>query len=354
MNILMLTPSFHPSVGGVQTHVRRVAEELVAKGHRVAVLTRRLDQSWAEREQVGCIAVVRVPARRGPVKAWHCVKRMLADCDVVHCHDAYSFVRYYLPFRFLRPRLPVFITFHGYEGWPIRMQARLFRRLAARLCRGAICVGGFIPKYYGTRCDVISYGGVDIAALAGPESAQHVQPERAAAFVGRLEPDTGILTYIKALSMLRQERGVSIPLHICGEGSLAAEVERLRRTCDLPIFMHGQVQDPAHYLSRCEMAFVTGYLSILTAMALGRRVFAVYDTPIKQDYLRCFPAADKMVIAGSAEALAEELLQHLSNPMLVIEQVTAAREFALSQTWEKVAQSYLDLYYRVELGAQTD
>ena len=67
MKILMLTPSFHPSVGGVQTHVKRVGEELVKKGHGVAVLTRRIDRSWPEREDVGPIRVVRVPAHLGQI-----------------------------------------------------------------------------------------------------------------------------------------------------------------------------------------------------------------------------------------------------------------------------------------------
>ena len=343
----MLTPSFHPSVGGVQTHVKRVGEELVKKGHGVAVLTRRIDRSWPEREDVGPIRVVRVPARGGFVKAWRRVSEMMKDTDVVHCHDAYAFVRYYLPFRILFPRHPVFVTFHGYEGWPIGLQARVFRRLAARLCQGSICIGDFIRKYYRTACDEVSYGAVD-SPLAGADAPQ---PERGAVFVGRLEADMGILTYIEALNILRYQHDMTVPLHICGDGPLASTVDRLQRMYDLPIFMHGQVQDPASHIAGYELAFVTGYLSILNAMALGRRVFAVYDTPIKEDYLRCFPAADKIVIAPSAEALAEELARYLANPKACSARIEAGRAFASSQTWDKAAQTYLELYRRVGLEA---
>jgi len=343
MKILMLTPSFYPSVGGVQTHVRRVCEELARVGHRAIVICRREDPSWPMHEWLGETEVVRVPARRGFFAAWLHVWRGLGESDLVHCHEGYSFARYYLPFRLIARRKPVFITFHGYEGWPLQRSALRLRRLARRLCRGSICVGEFIRQYYGTACDVVTYGGVDAFAASEPQ-------EDGAVFVGRLERDTGVLGYLEALRILRDEHGFKLPLHICGEGSLRGEVERTVRVLELDAELHGAVSDPVAYLRRGRFAFVNGYLSILTAMALGRRVFALYETPIKRDYLGCFPGAEYAVVTEYPGAVAAELAACIANPDLGGEQILAAREFAAQNTWDKVAAVYLDLWQRKGVG----
>jgi len=337
MNILMLTPSFQPSIGGVQTHVRRVCEELVALGHRATVVCRREDPSSPARERLGGIEITRVPARGNRLAAWRAVSGALREADVVHCHDAYAFFRYYLPFRLMSPGRPVFITFHGYEGWPLRRSAQVMRRLASRLCSGSICVGEFIKQYYGTACDLVTYGGVDALEPSEPE-------ENSAVFVGRLDSDTGVLEYLEATRILRDEYGRDLPVHICGDGRLRAEVARTVRVLDLAAKYHGAVVNPQEYLRRGRYAFVSGYLSMLTAMALGRLVFALYETPIKRDYLACFPGARHAVVTEHPGAVARELAAHMAEPRRSMEQIAAAQQFARQHTWDKVAALYLQLW----------
>jgi glycosyltransferase involved in cell wall biosynthesis len=67
--VLFLTESFHPVLGGGETHIRGLARRLVSAGWGATVVTRRSRADWPPREQVDGADVVRVgpsgPARRG-------------------------------------------------------------------------------------------------------------------------------------------------------------------------------------------------------------------------------------------------------------------------------------------------
>ena len=69
IRVLFLTESFHPVLGGGETHVRRLGARLVARGHRVTVITRRGEAGWPAEDEVDGIRVRRVrpagPARIG-------------------------------------------------------------------------------------------------------------------------------------------------------------------------------------------------------------------------------------------------------------------------------------------------
>jgi len=59
--VLFLTESFHPTLGGGETHIQRLGAQLVAAGDAATVLTRRADRSWPVEERLDGIRVRRVP-----------------------------------------------------------------------------------------------------------------------------------------------------------------------------------------------------------------------------------------------------------------------------------------------------
>ena len=59
--VLFLAESFHPVLGGGETHIRRLGAALVGSGDAATVVTRRGDLSWPAEESVQGIRVVRVP-----------------------------------------------------------------------------------------------------------------------------------------------------------------------------------------------------------------------------------------------------------------------------------------------------
>jgi glycosyltransferase involved in cell wall biosynthesis len=59
--VLFLTESFHPILGGGETHVRRLGTQLVAAGDAATVVTRRAEEGWPVEEQLDGVRVLRVP-----------------------------------------------------------------------------------------------------------------------------------------------------------------------------------------------------------------------------------------------------------------------------------------------------
>ena len=59
--VLFLTESFHPVLGGGETHSRQLGGRLVAMGHEATVVTRRGEVGWPAKEEVDGIRVRRVP-----------------------------------------------------------------------------------------------------------------------------------------------------------------------------------------------------------------------------------------------------------------------------------------------------
>jgi glycosyltransferase involved in cell wall biosynthesis len=59
--VLFLTESFHPVLGGGETHIRALGRQLVASGMGASVVTRRGDATWPAEETLDGIRVVRVP-----------------------------------------------------------------------------------------------------------------------------------------------------------------------------------------------------------------------------------------------------------------------------------------------------
>ncbi len=161
MKILFFTRLFFPHIGGVEKHVLEISKELIKRGHKVTVITEDLDGT-SSKEKFDEIDVYRIPVTQTWFKKfqiWYWLLKnfsLIKDADIIHCHDVFF---WYLPFIFLKKK--VYTTFHGYETiYPPHRKAIQIRKLSELLSRGNICIGAFIEKWYGTKADVISYGGV--------------------------------------------------------------------------------------------------------------------------------------------------------------------------------------------------
>ncbi len=342
MKILMLAPLFPPHIGGVEKHVKRLSEELIKKGHEVTVVTKKHDQCLPDFEELSKIKVYRFPKMRLP-KVWFWIykhRNLIKETDIIQCHDFSTFIYWYLPFRFLCPFKPIFITFHGYEGIvPIPRKVLLLRKITEYLTNGNICVGDYIPKWYGTKATFISYGGVDV-----PPTVSNMDCN-GAIFIGRLEKDTGIMTYINALKILKGKYGINLKVDICGDGSLKGMIEKIIKENKLNVELYGFVENLFDYLNKIKFAFVSGYLAILEAMINKKLVFAIYENELKKDYLILMQNSKSMiVVASSPEELAEKIAYYHKNPEKTKEKIIKAYLFAKEQTWTKVVNTYLKLW----------
>lgn len=364
MKILFFTQSFYPNIGGVEKHVEEVSKVLMKKGNKVTVVSEQIFNGNIEKipnYQKICKSDINRSNNKNTDKSasipyfkyknieviylnfgkngwfkkfriwWQLWKNrsLIYNSDLIHCHDVFI---WYLPFRLIFYNKPVFTTFHGYESYPIRKRAIIVRKISENLSWGNICIGDFIKKWYRTNPTYVSYGAVRIK---GQESK--VKNQRSAIFIGRLDEQTGVLTYKDAVKIIKKNIA-DFKLTVIGDGKFKSKIK------GRGLSILGFKDDPILYLGSHRFAFVSRYLSILEAMAKKKLVFAVYDNPVKKDYLKMSPFAKFIVISNTSSNLAEKVLYFLDHPEEEKKLVNRAFTWVHNQTWEKMAVLYLKLW----------
>ena len=339
MNILFLSRLFHPHIGGVETHVLELSKELIKKGHTVTLITEGYDETLKDFQTFQGITIYRIPlwevnqeSKKFAIWEWlgrH--KQLLKSADVIHVHDV---VYWLFPFFYFSQK--IFITYHGYEGSTSpTLSAKIQRRMGEWMARKTINVGGFMKKWYGSHPDMILYGAVRPA----PKLAKTKQ----AIYIGRLHPDTGIMTYLTALRILKQ-KGIEVKLDVFGAGPQQSQAKSYVEKYRLSVHFHGATVNAGHKISAYRFAFVSRYLTILEAMSAGVPVFAVYDHPIKLDYLTCHPQSEAMTVSDDPAKLATALVKAMKPSEDQKLKTLRAQAWAVKQTWLSLTRRYLQLW----------
>jgi len=307
MKILFITRLFYPHVGGVEKHVYELGKDLTVKGENVTILTEKYDKKLKDFETIHGMEVVRFsyPHIRflGLIFIWLQIfrrQKLIKEADIIHIHDVFI---WYLPFHILFPNKKVFSTFHGWEQkLPIPMLNIIQRKLASKLSMGTISVGKYVEKYYGIKANKIIYGAADkvlnIKMIVQKEKFNVV-------FVGRLSKDTGLLSF---LDWLDQNKKYNVDF--CGGGPF-------QKKCEKYGTVHG-FTDPAPYYKKAEYCVPGGYLAALEALSYGCKLKLFWNNKVKEDYWKMSP------------------FYKLKGESL--------KKWAKKQTWDKLADEYLDLY----------
>ncbi len=347
MTILFLTRLFYPHIGGVERHVLEVGNRLLKQGHKVVIVTESLDKKFQEQkldpqtaEMIKEFEIYRIPIKtrnwftKFTIWAWlwkH--KKLIKQADVVHCHDVFF---WYLPFRFIFPRKPVFITFHGYEGkYPVSKKAIVVRKISEKLAFGNICVGDFIKKWYGTKPTIVTYGGINMQQRA--KGVGHSEnKELKIIFIGRLEADIGISAYLDSLKELKKIN-TQFEVNFLGDGEYRKEAMKLG-------VVHGFVQNVDEYIKKADIVFASSYLSIGEALTHKKIVIAVYGNPLKEDYLRMSPFTKYIFICENSDAITEVIQLIHKDPWKTKTMIEDGYAYIKEQTWEKVTDQYVKLW----------
>ncbi len=357
MTILFLSRLFYPHGGGVERHVLEVGKRLVEKGYKIIVVTEELSKTHSflyhskaqSAKSTGSVFGIHI-VRHGfggedwfkKFRVWKWLwqhRELIKNADIIHAHDVFF---WYLPFRFLYPTKPVFTTFHGYETkFPPAKKAIFVRKLSEKLSWGNICVGDYIKKWYGTKADFITYGGVNLPkAQSAKLKVQSYNSKLKILFIGRLEQDIGIEIYIKALERLRNEK-VNFEITFLGDGKYANQASQYG---DVTTRHYNDTYHYSELLQKADVVFASSYLSILSALAAKRLVFAVYDNALKQDYLQMAPFAKWIIIEDSARKLAERIQYYRDHRKEAEKLIDGGYNWVREQTWEKVVGMYLKLW----------
>lgn len=337
MNILFLSRLYFPHVGGVEKHVEKVCNVLKKRGHVVTIVTTKFKSKLINSESINGINVIRFKQGKvkylGLIMTWYWfIKnlKLIRDSDIVHCHDVFIWI---LPLRMLFPRKKIYVTFHGYESFPIKLHNIIIRKLTEILTNGNICIGEFIEKWYKTKSDIISYGAVDIKKFK-PNKKKSYKYD--AVFASRLDEHTGILTYLSAIKILNKNN-IDFKLVVCGDGKYRKNTAAIAES-------KGFVKDVSRYYNNSKYAFVSRYLAILEAFASKKLVFAVYDNKVKEDYLKITPFKDWIVISDNPKELATQIEYYINNKGKEDKIVNNAYKWVTKMTWDKMVDNYINLW----------
>jgi glycogen(starch) synthase len=213
MRILIYSPAFFPTVGGLATYVDLLAERLTRLGHEVAVVTRTARQDSDDYPY-------RVLRRPRPIALLAAVR----SCDVFF--QANVSLRGLWPL--LLVRRPWAVSHHG---WYCRTDGRVawqdrVKRFLLRFAAVSISVSHAVAGDLETPSQVIpnAYRDDLFRVLPGSERTRDL------VFLGRLVSDKGVDLLIAALARLA-EAGIRPGLTIVGDGpelpALRSQAERL-------------------------------------------------------------------------------------------------------------------------------
>src|SRR3989344_2020195 len=262
-NILFLSRLYYPHIGGVEKHVAQISEILIKKGYKVTVVCEQHDKKLKLKEQINEINVIRIPINSSEKnKKFHVWKWMVKNrkfiksFNIVHIHDIFYWI---LPLLVYLDRKKIFITFHGYESYPIKAFSKIQKKISAKYCKGSIAVGDFINKWYGITSSSVIYGGVD----RPKKNPAKPKIQNSAVFFGRLDKQTGIKEYYNVYLRLKRIYG-SFSFQVVGEGEFAPKLKGL--------FISPFKSNIADYIQNNRFVFVSRYLSMLEAMVEKRLV----------------------------------------------------------------------------------
>lgn len=338
-NVIFFSRLFYPHIGGVEKHVLEISKLLLKNNYKITVITENF-QSLPKLDNIDGIQIVRInTGKKGSLKKIRIWVNLLQyiplfrSADIIHCHDIFF---WYLPFRFIFPFKKVFTTFHGYEGdeTPNR-KSILMHKIAEKLSNGNICVGEFFNKWYGTKPTIVTYGAVD-RSLIKQLISRNKRIGRKAMFLGRLENETGIMNYLKAIKKL------GIGMDVFGNGSLEKDVNSYIRNNNLNVNLKGFVLNATDYIKDYEYVFTSRYLGILEAMAVKKPVFSEYSNEIKKDYLEMTPFAKYISISSTSDEIVKEYKNYINNKSNI--NTDRGYDWVKDKTWESMVENYLRLW----------
>jgi len=359
MRIALACPYAWGDAGGVQVHIRELAEHLQERGHEVAVLAPTREpplQQWVV--PVGSPVDIRYNDSNAPIdpRPWsrRMVRRALATFgpDVVHAHQPMA------PstglWATLEARAPVVGTFHSgaTRARLYDLAAPLLRRAAARLAvRIAVSdrAADFERQRIGGDFRVIP-NGIQVARFADARPAD-LGPGRKLLFVGRLDERKGFPIAIAAFVLLAADRP-DLHLVVVGDGPERDTVDRLPTLLRARVTMLGAVANeelpPIHAACDLYLGPATGGESfgivLVEAMAAGLPVVASdapgYDEVVTDETQGLLvPPRDPAALAAAASRVLDDV--DLAKRLRTAG-ADRARGFDWSTTVGRIEEAYRD------------
>jgi phosphatidylinositol alpha-mannosyltransferase len=360
LRIVLACPYAWDDPGGVQVHVRELAERLIGRKHDVIVLApvrRHAREPWVR--AVGRPLDVPYNASNAPIdpRPWSRarVRTELRGFgpDVIHVHEPLT------PSTSMWTTLeagstPVVATFHSgaSRSWLFDATAPLLRRVAGRLAiRIAVseAAASFARRRLGGAYEIVP-NAVDTARFEAAAPAD-LGPGTKLVFVGRLDERKGFPTALGAFASLAEERP-GIRLIVVGDGPDRAAVATLSASLRECVTLLGAIPnaDLPPYLAACDVYLgpaVRGEsfgVVLVEAMAAGLPVVAS-DIAGYTEVVRA-GVEGLLVRPRDPAAMAAAVTRVLDEPGLADRLIEAGHARARSFDWAVVVVRIEEIYRR--------
>lgn len=346
--------------GGVQTHIRSLAERLRAKDHDVLIVAPRGGSLPQEPgvELVGRSMPIPAngsiaPLAFGPLAA-SAIKKTLSRFApaVVHLHE--PLIPSLSLLALMRSSAPCMGTFHaaadGSLGYLIGRP--LLKRAAGKLAvRSAVSdaardlVRRYLPGEYH-----LTPNGVDVARFADADPAD-LGPGHKVLFLGRLERRKGLEILLQAMTRLRD---TGVELIVAGSGPQEQDLRSLAARLLVDARFLGRVDEvtKAALFKRADVYCAPGLggesfgIVLLEAMAAGAPVVCS-DLP---GFHAVAAGSAVLVSPGDAGLLADAIKRVLGDPSLGARMTKSGERIASGFDWTRLVGNVESLYERAIKG----
>lgn len=335
MNILMVSDSFYPNVGGIEIITEILADEFTDLGHIVKIVTMT--------EEMGNKAFPYEVIRKPPIiQMW----QLYNWCDVF-VHQQISLKKVWPVFL---KRKPWIIVYHqvGWQSGFLGKMKSLFSKFSTKnICVSKTTANGYRLKHY----DIIYNAYNDLIFKKFNNKRR-----RDIIFVGRLSRDKGVYLLIEAFNDFKEKTASDYILNIVGDGVERNKIESF--ACGT------KYAKDIHFLGKKDQSDISKMLN-------EHRILAVTST---HPYYEAFGivaleglACGCIVIGADGDGIEEALhdigllykngnKKSLCNAFIVaytmkeneiIERDMLASEWLKTRTMKKVAEEYILLFNKL-------
>ncbi|MBI3941609.1 MAG: glycosyltransferase [Chloroflexi bacterium] len=365
MKILHVYKDYYPVLGGIENHVRLLAERQVQSGQEVTVLVTGPERHTTVENDNG-IVVIRTgrlaTVASTPLSLSLALHLRRIQADIHHLHFPYPVGE--VANLLLAPSQPTVITYHSDV---VRQQGflRLYQPILWQVLRRATAIIATSPNYVksspflsrlpATKIRVIPLG-VDLEPLLRPQREpvvhmRNIYPTPIWLFVGRMRYYKGLQYFLQAMPQLP---GTLIAI---GIGPMLAEWQQLAKELGLAgrVIFPGEIPDallPAYYqacdafvLPASERSEAFGTV-IIEAMAAGKPVIST-EIGTGTSWINLDGITGLVVPPRDPQALATAASQLAEHKTLCVQYGEAARARALEFSADALHHRVLDLYRQI-------
>jgi glycosyltransferase involved in cell wall biosynthesis len=334
MKILIYSPLFYPSIGGIETVISILAHEFVTHGHSVKLVS----QVPATDANIFPFEVIRQPSKQTLLKLMHW-------CDV-YFQGCISLKGIWPLLMIRKPWVVTHQTWYCRPDGKLSWQDYLKRYLTDFSTN--IAVSSAIAEQVRTLSAIIPNPYQEEIFYEMPDIPRHKE----LVFLGRLVSDKGVNLLLNALGNLKQ-LGITPQLTIIGNGVEEANLRQQVKQLDLVT----QV-DFAGVKAGHELAQLLNAHKILVVPSLWQEPFGI--VALEGIACGCVVVGSeggglKDAIGGcgvtfpngNVEALTQILFDFLVNPDQLLTYRTEAKSHLFRHSKTKVAEEYLQVFERV-------